>query len=178
MNLYTTEKQLTRIIHKMGHFDKSLKIARERYAYESPQTPGNLPLGILIDGEKYILVPVLHSGVCDSDECQKQYIKSFKADPEACDAAYRSAPLYSRFGTDELCLCCSDMKNRVTFEPTQKEISNIVQMVKEDADYEADVNITNGDESEETSSGEGDSGTGEDYDARDEDESIHASFIR
>ena len=54
-----------------GHFTKSINIARGAYGYESPNSTGTLPLGVIVNNKKYVLFTVQHPGVCDTECCQQ-----------------------------------------------------------------------------------------------------------
>ena len=41
-----------------GNFNASLKLAKEKYDYKSPENPGNLPMGIILNSKNYIVCEV------------------------------------------------------------------------------------------------------------------------
>ena len=102
-----------------GNYNASIKIANEKYGYKNPENPGNLPKGTIINGVKYILIPITHTAVCDSKGCQNQFVKFCKEKPD--NKKYTIFPLYSNFGTHELCIICSNIENNTQFITSRDE---------------------------------------------------------
>jgi hypothetical protein len=107
-----------------GNYNASIKIAKETYGYKTPENSGKIPKGTVINGVKYILIPVTHTAVCDFKGCQNQFIKYKLEKPEG--KKYTIFPLYSNFGTHELCVICSNMENNKQFIPTKNEINRML----------------------------------------------------
>lgn len=110
-----------------GHFDESLKIAREQFQFKSLDEPGNLPLGIIINGHRYQLLTTKHPGICDNHVCQIEAQE--KKSKKNCVSMYEESPLYSNFGNHELCVYCANVSNRQTFEPTFDESKRILEIL-------------------------------------------------
>ena len=114
-----------------GNFNSSIKLAKEIYNYKSPEEPGNLPKGIIIENKKYVLIPIKHTAVCDSKGCQNQYNNIDKSDLKKIES-YSNAPIYSNWGTSEICLVCADLKNVKQFVPTQNDINYMMEILDTD----------------------------------------------
>lgn len=116
-----------------GHFNESQTLAYEKYGYKSPESTGTLPLGVVVNGKKYILFTARHPGVCDSKGCQKQYAESCETVESTVDA-YQSAPLYSHWGEGELCVVCAGVGTSETFEPTEEETQRLADLLSDHED--------------------------------------------
>jgi hypothetical protein len=150
-----------------GNYNKSMTIACEKYGYESPENPGTLPRGVVINNEKYILLTKSYGGVCDSDGCQKQYTELCIDNP-ATDDAYANAPLYSKWGHGELCVVCAGVGLVDEFVPSEKEVSDLLTALED----ESSTTTRSNDESDAKS--ESDESESEDSQVND----MRASFVR
>lgn len=119
-----------------GNFNSSLKLANEKFGYKTPEEPGTLPRGILINGDKYILIPIAHTAVCDSKGCQSQCVKFHKENPN--DKKYTTAPIYSNWGRRELCIVCADIENTKPFIPTKDETNRMLEILGNRVDEMSD----------------------------------------
>jgi hypothetical protein len=116
-----------------GHFDESLKIAHDQYQFKSLDSPGLLPLGIIIDEQRYQLLTKPHSGVCDNKACQREAKKKISKNKKFI-GLYEESPLYSNLGNHEICICCAQLSIRQTYEPTINESRQILEILGYDPD--------------------------------------------
>lgn len=148
-----------------GHLLESLKIAKDEYGYVSPENPGTLPRGLIINNKKYVLFTKTHTAVCDNKACQKQFINY--SNKHASSIKYITAPIYSFRGRHELCVKCADVKTAQTFVPPKEDIMRMLLILGyseemcQESDYEGDSGMSdednNGNEGDDEMS-DGDSG--------------------
>ena len=116
-----------------GHFAESLKIASDQYQFESLDSPGLLPLGIIIDGQRYQLLTKPHPGVCDNKACQREAQQKISKNKKYI-GIYEESPLYSNLGKHEICIYCAQLSTRQTYEPTIDESRQILEILGYDPD--------------------------------------------
>jgi hypothetical protein len=116
-----------------GHFAESLKIAHDQYQFESLYLPGLLPLGIIIDDQRYQLLTKPHPGICDNKACRIEAIKKISKN-EKYKVLYEEFPLYSNLGKHEICIYCAQLSTRQTYKPTIDESRQILEILGYDPD--------------------------------------------
>jgi hypothetical protein len=121
-----------------GHFDESLKIAHDQYQFESFDSPGLLPLGIIIDEHRYQLLTKPHSGVCDNKACQREAKKKISKNKKYI-RLYEESPLYSNLGNHEICIYCAQLSTRQTYEPTIDESRHMLKILGYDPDESSSI---------------------------------------
>lgn len=143
----------------VGNFNNSLKIAKEQYDYKSRENPGKLPHGIIVDGYKYILIPITHIAGCDSRGCRKQHQIYHRQHPNGDN--YHTAPVYSKWDKCELCIVCAmnicEVKNFSevpTFVPSKKEVRRIYIKLNDGKMDISDESSDEGDEGDECETSE------------------------
>ena len=129
-----------------GNLNLSIKLANKKYNYISPKQPGTIPKGIIINKKKYILIPLNHTAICDSVECQRQGIIYYKKPKKSNE--YSILPIYSNWGNDEICLVCANIDKLIHFTPTKNETNRLINII---------FNSNSLSESDECNSNEGDS---------------------
>lgn len=115
----------------ISSFIKDIEFASEYYGYKNPSEPGSLPLGIIVKGQKYILIPFKHAMLCDHNDCV-HLVNLYK---KIFNNKYTKIPIYSQFGKDSLCISCATkiseinhFDNIIQFEPTSYEKKTIYNL--------------------------------------------------